>query len=442
MAAELLIDLVESTAYVVFLNLFLGSTKIGAVKYSTMAAASAMLFINIALADMITIYHWSTTMIDCVIIFVYGHFCLRGSWKGQCAGIILFNIGLIVSTVLPMAASSLWLPQGIDGWITTGTRVRAILLLAGKLILLVFLFFVLKIKNRFKDKDYLYNDKIFLSAPVLVIILSGILLYLLFCAYDRDGETQVYLVLLIGFLGLLMLIFYLMFDAMKKQKVERENQLLLEMIGSQKKLFTEEIEHHRKIRKIEHDMKNRLLAVKYYYGTGQIESGNHYLDQLISELTGSQNTSVILEDSLKYPWMALIQIKVEEAKIQDISISQTIRDGCYEKVNPMDLCVVIGNLLDNAVTAERKNTGKKEISLQVEEHYHYIHIFIKNWIEDALVKDIEKLLSEKKGSQKFYGTGLNNVVEITKKYGGKLAIEQRGNWFVVHVILAVDAEKL
>lgn len=36
----------------------------------------------------------------------------------------------------------------------------------------------------------------------------------------------------------------------------------------------------------------------------------------------------------------------------------------------MDLCVVAGNLLDNAVTSELKNTGKKEICILIEEQYH------------------------------------------------------------------------
>lgn len=436
MEAELLIDLLESAAYTIFLNLFLGSDKKGFAKYMAMAAVTAALFVNIALADRIAIYHWSTMPIDCVIVLAYCHFCLRGGWKEHWAAILLFNVGLIASTVMTMLASSLWLPQGIAGWVTTGTAIRPALLLAAKLLLFVFLFLVLKIRKYFRNADSLYHNKIFLSAPFLVMILSSILLYLLFRSYAKDGDTYLYLVLLAGFLTLLVLVFYLLVEVMKKQNAEQEKLLMMEMISAQKKLFTEEVGHYRKVRKIEHDMKNRLLAIQYYFEQGQEKSGKYYLDQLLSELGGGRTAVVSLEGALEYPWMALIRIKSEEAETMNISVSCSVRNGCYDGIDPMDLCVVAGNLLDNAVTAELKNTGKKEISILVEEQAHYVHMSVRNWIEDDQIEDVESLVSEKEGRRGFYGIGLNNVSEIVKKYNGTMETELKGNWFVACVVLA------
>ena len=53
----------------------------------------------------------------------------------------------------------------------------------------------------------------------------------------------------------------------------------------------------------------------------------------------------------------------------------------------LEFCTVFGNLMDNAIEAERKVTGKKEIIIFVEEKMGYLRLKIQNKIEKSVLNE-------------------------------------------------------
>lgn len=440
MTVELVASAIESFLYIIFLNQFNEHKKNGFWKWCSTIIASLLLLINIVLADYITVYHWSTTLIDGIVVFTYGALFLHHSWLSWLISAVLYNLGLIGSVIICMGISSAADSGGVTAWLMTGTKERMLLLFINKIILIIYIFGILKMKKIFWDDQHIrliYGVVLFV--PILVISMACLILTLLVENYRTHEDTAIFVLLLAGIFVLLIFIFYLLIYAIRKDEKARENHVLREMLDAQKNSFMREIANYDKIRKIEHDMKNRLLGIKYYYDQGMLEKGADYLNEVISDLTGKKSVLTMTGSSQEYPWEALVDIKMAQAKEKGITISQKITPGRYEQVNPLDLCVIIGNLLDNAIEAEDRNLLKKELSIKIKESHRYIVIDITNWVDENYKQDALQMISRKQDSV-LHGIGIRSVSEIVKKYDGKMKMVLENNQFQVQAVLPLQEE--
>ena len=99
-----------------------------------------------------------------------------------------------------------------------------------------------------------------------------------------------------------------------------------------------------------------------------------------------------------------------------------------------DICVVLGNLLENALHACFTYKGDdKKISVAINYNNGCMLIAIDNTFNGKLKKNFDGvLLTTKKGGT---GVGLESVKNIAKNYNGLFSYEVRGNLFCVSVML-------
>ncbi|MNI28410.1 sensory histidine kinase DcuS [compost metagenome] len=97
-----------------------------------------------------------------------------------------------------------------------------------------------------------------------------------------------------------------------------------------------------------------------------------------------------------------------------------------------DLCVVLGNMLDNAIEASKKVKIASD---------RYIHIHIRS-SESALFirirNDVDREVADlrsRKASPEYHGFGLTNIKRICEKYGGHMTIETESQTFDNMVVL-------
>lgn len=93
------------------------------------------------------------------------------------------------------------------------------------------------------------------------------------------------------------------------------------------------------------------------------------------------------------------------------------------------MCILLGNLLDNAIEAEEKLEGMREINLCIREE-KMIYIKIKNRIGPDEVGNTTRTTKE---NEEFHGFGLQSVNEIVDKYNGIIQIEKCSNYFEVEI---------
>ena len=112
-----------------------------------------------------------------------------------------------------------------------------------------------------------------------------------------------------------------------------------------------------------------------------------------------------------------------------------INDLSGIKMRDEDIVVILSNLLNNAIEACEKCSGKKVMKMKLVKEKDNIIISVKNTYDGKLnIKDGE-IQTSKKYEIDEHGVGIKNIIEVITKYQGSYAIRNENNEFYFSVIL-------
>ena len=181
-----------------------------------------------------------------------------------------------------------------------------------------------------------------------------------------------------------------------------------------------------------HDMGNHFSMIQSYLADGKVEEARAYLDRLgkdraaysVERFTGIEAVDYILSQ------------KAELARQQNIetSIHAEYPKDC--KIDPVDLCTILTNLLDNAMEACRKlpEASAKILSVTIRRINQFIIIQIANsCIEEPVIS--KGNFKTSKTDKRHHGWGMKNVRLAVEKYYGTMEHEYNKNMFIVSVML-------
>ncbi|MBR6808111.1 MAG: GHKL domain-containing protein [Clostridia bacterium] len=110
----------------------------------------------------------------------------------------------------------------------------------------------------------------------------------------------------------------------------------------------EEVENmYRNMRAWRHDLRNHLQVVKTYVDSGNIEAVGEYLQKLEVDLTTVD--TVIKTGNMMTD--AILNSKISLARSKNIPVTADANIPVKLNLSEIDLCVIIGNLFDNAIEA-------------------------------------------------------------------------------------------
>ena len=106
-------------------------------------------------------------------------------------------------------------------------------------------------------------------------------------------------------------------------------------------------------------------------------------------------------------------------------------------VDTADLCIILGNLLDNAIEAAEKCEKEKRIRLKILYGNRNIRIEIANTFDGEIHRMENGMYMTSKKDAKRHGIGLQSVQKCIDKYKGKLETDRsaEGDYFIVRVLL-------
>lgn len=261
--------------------------------------------------------------------------------------------------------------------------------------------------------------------PITTIILS-ILMYQVIIVID-SSDLKLTFVFANMFLILSNTItFEIIHNQNKLAKSEYELKLLKDNINEQTKHYVNLKSSHEEIRQLRHNLRSICIGTIAELKSGKIENA-------ISEL---QNSMDITERSSKvidtgHPSIDAI-IENELNKCDELKISTDIFYQYAEPItaNEIELAVIVGNILDNAIEACQKVTNlNKEIWGSITVDKQNIIINIKNTAESS------NNLKTSKANKKSHGYGLKSIKHIAKKYNGYAKFSFENNTFTSYVIL-------
>ena len=103
----------------------------------------------------------------------------------------------------------------------------------------------------------------------------------------------------------------------------------------------------------------------------------------------------------------------------------------FDEINIIDLCVLVGNLLDNAIEACQKIDKQKRIQVSFKQEGNFLNVIIKNTYIDEKNND----LLTTKDNKLNHGYGIKSVRSIVEKYEGTFKIIKNNGYFIVSVLL-------
>ncbi|MCR5785049.1 MAG: GHKL domain-containing protein [Eubacterium sp.] len=176
--------------------------------------------------------------------------------------------------------------------------------------------------------------------------------------------------------------------------------------------YEKNIEDAKEVRRVRHDIKAHINAVRYYAKSGDCKSIKTYTDKLLDELEGEHSNIVVSGLSFLD---AIIAKFIDTYSDVDFTVFGTIKNT---KMSDYDISIVLTNLLNNAVEACEKYKGKKYVEINLANPGDKCVIKIANPIDESF-SGIEKT---SKADSDSHGYGLGQVKRIVERNGGRLDI--------------------
>lgn len=192
----------------------------------------------------------------------------------------------------------------------------------------------------------------------------------------------------------------------------------------------QEVENiYKQMRGWRHDYHNHIQTIKAYRALGQEEKMDQYLDLLEQDLNSVD--SLIKSGNITID--AILNSKISLAKTHGIDVDTTAVVTENLGILGTDLCVIIGNLLDNAIEACLcLETGEARfIRVYMDIKQNHFYLCVTNTGPKA-TRSGNRFLSKKTGN---HGFGLMRIDQLIEKYHGYLKRSSEEGAFTSEIII-------
>ena len=228
-----------------------------------------------------------------------------------------------------------------------------------------------------------------------------------------------------------LMVFFLIGEMEHLQAVKLDNILAKEHLTAQENFYKESIQKNQQLRLQVHDEKNFLFALRGLLENGENIEATETLNKRLGVLEAN-NTAYTGNIALD----TVLAMKIAQASKNAILIRPAIALYCKVMVDFLDLSLMIGNALDNAIEACQKlpDYSQKVIDLEIKTMEQYLFLTFTNpFSGQKMVSNM--LLSTTKKDKNAHGYGLKSIEQTARKYNGNMSIEMQNNVFTLKIML-------
>lgn len=302
-----------------------------------------------------------------------------------------------------------------------------------QMIMLIFLSFCERkdYHRRFRKNLSLLSNSILTLILIMLIFLSGLAASLSVSTEHLNIKMlyiQVFTVVLVV-LSLITII-VLLINSISKKHFEQNAELLEEKMRSQLKYYIMLDEKDTEMRKFRHDFRKHMMCVISMLEEGSFSDAENYIRKLtnkFNETVPSYKTGNYIDDSI-------LSDKAQECKDKGIIFKFT---GVIpeKNLNPLELCTILSNSLDNAIEACTKISGmptKIRMASDFKNNYWYVKI-ANTSSSDIKIRNNNVLTT--KSDPLNHGFGLQNIKDVVNKHKGEFKIAQIDGDFILEITM-------
>lgn len=200
------------------------------------------------------------------------------------------------------------------------------------------------------------------------------------------------------------------------------------MLQCQQQQFQKKLHDVDLVNRKYHDMKNILLYLERQNGT---EIAQEQIRKMMDEIrpyetqidTGNETIDMILNDKL-----TICQEK-------EICCTPYLDGSVLNFVDPLDLCIIFGNALDNAIESCQQilNPEERQISIKTVKKGNTTLLMFRNTYAKAPVMK-GKVPVTTKADKKEHGYGLKNIRYTAEKYQGEMSCTVENQEFILSIL--------
>jgi sensor histidine kinase regulating citrate/malate metabolism len=133
---------------------------------------------------------------------------------------------------------------------------------------------------------------------------------------------------------------------------------------------------------------------------------------------------------------AILNQKRSEGNSKNIKMNMKVSIPKDINMEPLDLCTILGNALDNSIEANEKieDISRRYINVIMNPYKDYLFIEISNPSIFNPIGEDGKLRTTKKDKEN-HGFGIKSIKQVVEKYDGMLNYEYQDGQFILNIML-------
>lgn len=262
---------------------------------------------------------------------------------------------------------------------------------------------------------FLKEERIF--STIVILLYLGIL----FLGIYYDGTIA----------GGISALIFILLEYLLQRIMKREEDKTIIYQNKLMKQQMDEIENiYMTMRGWRHDYHNHLQSLKGYLSLNKVDQMKNYLNELETDLDSIDT----LYHSGNLQLDSILNAKLAIAEKEQIRIHCDASIPPQLHVSDLDLCVILGNLLDNAIESCRKimNPDERFIRVYIGILKKQLYISITNATSETVKQRTDHYFTTKRGD---HGHGLKRVDQVVKKYDGYLNRQNEPGVFATEIVL-------
>ncbi len=426
---ELCTNMFDALCSIIFVTLF---CKISFRKIYFSIPATLIIFAVSTFFSFVNAFSVVHSIIITAILYAYCFLCKTKDRVRLIFAPIIFEITLIIINSTFLTLFSYIFNLDLITLMISGSIARYLLIIICKTLTVSILLIILKVSS-FTTKFSSVNLILYLVSPIFTVYI----LYMFIDisqTYDLREFTGMIITSIIC-LAIINVFTIILFEVSNKNaESKRKYDLLQHQICLERENYQGMINASENLHKVKHDIKNHLIYIRKIIDSNDFCKAEEYIEKITNDMQDTEKYMVTGNRTLDY----ILSSKISENK----NITFICAGECFSVLNYMDeldVAILFGNLLDNAIEA-LENEAEKSIEIRISLFNSICNIHISNPFTKSILENNSKLKTTKKNSAE-HGWGLRSVKSVVEKYSGLFDYYEKNNKFTVHVSIPIKTNE-